>query len=111
RGVAGFRRRAAGAVVFHGSEGAMAAGGARRSGLHLLGHHVGLKPQRTARQELGCQVEWLGGSAEAMDAAVVRLKLAPLLDLETRKLSAGQRRRLSLARLVAGPRALWPFGG
>src|SRR5690606_24986627 len=79
---------------------------ARRSALHLLGHHEGLKPQRTARQELGFQIEWLGGSAEAMDAAVARLKLAPLLDLETRKLSAGQRRRLSLARLVAAPRAL-----
>jgi heme exporter protein A len=80
---------------------------ARRSALHLLGHHEGLKPQRTARQELGFQVEWLGGSAAAMDAAVERLRLAPLLDLETRKLSAGQRRRLSLARLVAAPRALW----
>ena len=35
------------------------------------------------------------------------LGLAPLLGLEVRKLSAGQRRRLALARLVASPRALW----
>ncbi len=107
RAVAGFIRPDAGAVVFHDAEGAMEAETARRAALHLLGHHEGLKPQRTARQELGFQVEWLGGSAAAMDAAVERLKLAPLLDLETRKLSAGQRRRLSLARLVAAPRALW----
>jgi len=107
RAVAGFIRPDAGAVVFHDAEGAMEAETARRAALHLLGHHEGLKPQRTARQELGFQVEWLGGSAVAMDAAVERLKLAPLLDLETRKLSAGQRRRLSLARLVAAPRALW----
>jgi heme exporter protein B len=31
----------------------------------------------------------------------------PLLDLEVRKLSAGQRRRLAFARLVAAPRPLW----
>lgn len=107
RAVAGFIRPDAGAVVFHDADGAVEAETARRSALHLLGHHEGLKPQRTARQELGFQIEWLGGSAAAMDAAVERLKLAPLLDLETRKLSAGQRRRLSLARLVAAPRALW----
>lgn len=107
RAVAGFIRPDAGTIAFRGAEGVMEAETARRSALHLLGHHEGLKPQRTARQELGFQVEWLGGSVETMDAAVARLKLSPLLDLETRKLSAGQRRRLSLARLVAAPRALW----
>ena len=30
-----------------------------------------------------------------------------LFDLEVRKLSAGQRRRLSLGRLLASPRRLW----
>lgn len=107
RAVAGFIRPDVGAVVFHDATGRVEAETARRSALHLLGHHEGLKPQRTARQELGFQVDWLGGSAVALDAAVARLKLSPLLDLETRKLSAGQRRRLSLARLVAAPRALW----
>lgn len=107
RAVAGFIRPDAGTIAFHGADGEMEAETTQRSALHLLGHHEGLKPQRTARQELGFQVEWLGGSAAAVDAAVARLKLAPLLDLETRKLSAGQRRRLSLARLVAAPRVLW----
>lgn len=107
RAVAGFIRPDVGAVVFHDATGMTEAETARRSALHLLGHHEGLKPQRTARQELGFQIEWLGGSTTALDAAVARLKLSPLLDLETRKLSAGQRRRLSLARLVAAPRALW----
>src|SRR5690606_18162708 len=107
RAVAGFIRPDVGAVAFHDATGLVEAETPRRSALQLLGHHEGLKPQRTARQELGVQVEWLGGSAAALGAAVARLKLAPLLDLETRKLSAGQRRRLSLARLVAAPRALW----
>lgn len=107
RAVAGFIRPDAGKIAFHGADGEMEAETTRRAALHLLGHHEGLKPQRTARQELGFQVEWLGGSVTAMNAAVERLKLAPLLDLETRRLSAGQRRRMSLARLVAAPRALW----
>lgn len=107
RAVAGFIRPDAGTIAFRGADGEIEAETARRAALHLLGHHEGLKPQRTAGQELGFQVEWLGGAANGLAAAVARLKLAPLLDLETRKLSAGQRRRLSLARLVAAPRALW----
>ena len=35
------------------------------------------------------------------------LDLVPLLDLEVRRLSAGQRRRLALARMLAAPRPLW----
>jgi heme exporter protein A len=35
------------------------------------------------------------------------MDLKRLLDLEVRRLSAGQRRRLALARLVASPRSLW----
>ena len=35
------------------------------------------------------------------------LDLAPLMPLEVRKLSAGQRRRLALARLLTAPRSLW----
>ena len=44
-------------------------------------------------------------TADGIAAAVDVLALAPLLDLEVRKLSAGQRRRLALARLIAAPRA------
>jgi heme exporter protein A len=108
RAVAGFIRPDAGAITFGGADGeALDSEVARRDGLHLLGHLEGLKPTRTARQEFDFQTAWLGGSEVAREAAVTRLSLAPLLDLETRKLSAGQKRRLSLARLIAAPRALW----
>ena len=75
--------------------------------LHWLGHLEGLKPTRTARQELSFQTAYLGGNPDQMARAIERLSLTALLDLECRKLSAGQRRRLSLARLVAVPRSLW----
>ena len=108
RAVAGFIRPDAGTITFGGADGeALDSEAARRDGVHLLGHLEGLKPTRTARQEFDFQTAWLGASEAAREAAVTRLSLAPLLDLETRKLSAGQKRRLSLARLIAAPRALW----
>ena len=108
RAVAGFIRPDSGAITFGGADGeALDSEAARRDGVHLLGHLEGLKPTRTARQEFDFQTAWLGGTSAAREAAVARLSLTPLLDLETRKLSAGQKRRLSLARLVAAPRALW----
>jgi len=108
RAVAGFIRPDEGAITFGGADGeALDSETARRDGVHLLGHLEGLKPARTARQEFDFQTAWLGGNSAAREAAIARLSLTPLLDLETRKLSAGQKRRLSLARLIAAPRALW----
>jgi len=109
RAVAGFIRPDAGTITFSGGPDAetLDAETARREGVHLLGHLEGLKPTRTARQEFDFQTDWLGGTDAAREAAITQLALTPLLDLETRKLSAGQKRRLSLARLVAAPRALW----
>lgn len=78
-----------------------------REHIHLLGHLDGLKSSRTARDELGFWTGFAGGAPGAVEAAAARLDLTPLLDLEVRRLSAGQRRRLALARLLAAPRPLW----
>ncbi|MGO4408462.1 MULTISPECIES: heme ABC exporter ATP-binding protein CcmA [unclassified Brevundimonas] len=111
RAGAGFIHPDAGAITFSGGPGSddemLDAETARRDCVHLLGHLEGLKPTRTARQEFDFQTDWLGGDEAGRETAIARLSLSPLLDLETRKLSAGQKRRLSLARLVAAPRALW----
>jgi len=108
RAVAGFIAPAAGQIAFLGDGGAaLDAEEARRAAVHLLGHHDGLKPGRTARDELVFQVGWTGGDEAGALAAAERLALTPLLGLAVRHLSAGQRRRLALARLVASPRALW----
>lgn len=107
RAIAGFIRPASGTVRFEGPDGAMEAEDARRAQTHMVGHQDGLKSGRLARDELLFQVRWTGGGDVAADAAAERLNLVRLLDLEVRKLSAGQRRRLALARLVASPRPLW----
>jgi len=103
RAVAGLVRPEAGTIAFGDTDPAEARG----AGLHLVGHQDGLKPARTAAEELAFWSRWTGGTDAGLAAATEALGLASLLDLEVRRLSAGQRRRLALARLVAAPRPLW----
>jgi len=71
--------------------------------IHFLGHHDALSPSRTVSQELKFQADFLGGDVSGIE----QLNLTPLLDLETRYLSAGQKRRLSFARLLMAKRPIW----
>jgi heme exporter protein A len=103
RAVAGLVPLEAGEIAFGNAE----AGEARGGGLHLVGHQDGLKPARTTREELEFWSVWSGGTAASAEHAAQALDLSGLLDLEVRRLSAGQRRRLTLARLLAAPRPLW----
>jgi heme exporter protein A len=107
RAVAGLLRLEAGLIRFEGEAGGLEPDEARSAGLHLVGHHDGLKTNRTAGEELAFWARWSGGTDDGIARAVDALALTPLLDLEVRKLSAGQRRRLVLGRLIAAPRALW----
>ena len=107
RAVAGLLRPAEGTIAFEGEAGPLEADAARAEQLHLLGHQDGLKSSRTAWEELRFQTLWTGGTEPSARAAAKRFDLTRLLDLEVRRLSAGQRRRLALARLTASPRALW----
>lgn len=103
RAVAGLVRLEAGEIGFGGVDPA----DARGDGLHLQGHADGLKAARTAREELTFWTNWGGGDEASAREAARALELTGLLDLEVRRLSAGQRRRLALARMVAAPRPLW----
>lgn len=108
RAVAGLIRPEAGRIDFADADAnAIEATAARAHETHLLGHLDGLKGQRLAKDELAFQSHWLGRTHDGIEQAVEALGLAPLLELEVRKLSAGQRRRLALARLIGSPRALW----
>jgi heme exporter protein A len=58
-------------------------------------------------ENLAFWAEFLGGDRGKVTAALETVGLAPLAGLPAAYLSAGQRRRLSIARLVAVNRPLW----
>jgi len=107
RAIAGFLRPAAGSISFVGPGGPVEADEARSAGLHLAGHQDGLKSNRLAGAELLFQARWTGATDAGVTKAREALDLDVIAGLEVRKLSAGQRRRLSLGRLIASPRPLW----
>jgi heme exporter protein A len=73
---------------------------------HYLGHQDALKPSLSVAENLQFWTEFLGGRTPAL-AALEKVGLEPLADLPAAYLSAGQRRRLSIARLIAVARPLW----
>lgn len=73
---------------------------------HYLGHLDALKPSLTVAENLAFWSRFLGG-AEGIDAALAAVGLAGIAQLPAAYLSAGQRRRLSIARLIAIKRPLW----
>jgi heme exporter protein A len=73
---------------------------------HYLGHQDALKPSLSVAENLQFWSEFLGGQTPALEA-LEKVGLEPLADLPAAYLSAGQRRRLSIARLIAVARPLW----
>ena len=81
-----------------------------RASLHYVGHLDAVKPVLSVTENLAF---WAGmrssdrNAACLVDGALDRFGLASLGDMPARLLSAGQRRRLNLARLVASQAPLW----
>lgn len=76
-------------------------------GLHVVGHRDALKGSLTARENLAFAQGLLGAPRLAPDAALAAVGLAHAVDLPVAWLSAGQRRRAALARLLVAWRPLW----
>jgi len=75
---------------------------------HFLGHRDGLKPSLSVRENLGFWRDFFGGERGlSTDASLDALGIGHLCELPASYLSAGQRRRLAIARLVATRRPVW----
>ncbi len=103
RTLAGFMTPESGTIAFIENGSQVESDVAPAKLVHFLGHHDALSPSRTVAQELDFQAAYLGGAVAGIEV----LNLTALLDLETRYLSAGQKRRLSLARLLMAKRPVW----
>jgi heme exporter protein A len=102
--MAGLLRPVAGTMVLEG-------GDKERSipeQAHYLGHQDALKPSLSVAENLRFWMQLLGaGSGLAPLDALEAVGLIELADLPAGYLSAGQRRRLSLARLIGAKRPIW----
>lgn len=80
-----------------------------RARLHYVGHLDAIKAALTPREMLGFWAALRGAvpTASAVDEALAAFALASVADWPCRWLSAGQRRRLALARLTPAPAPVW----
>src|SRR6478672_11671116 len=79
---------------------------------HYVGHANGIKASLTVAENLRFWTEYLAeddgdGNADRLEEALDHFNLLDLSDIPAGYLSAGQRRRLGLARLLVAHRTLW----
>ena len=102
--IAGLLSPARGAIRLEGGE-------AERSlaeQCHFVGHRDGLKPSLTVQENLAFWRDFLGGEpGVGLEQSLEALEIAHLAELPAAYLSAGQRRRLALTRLLATQRPVW----
>ena len=91
--LAGLGRLASGTLQWDGAD-ALADRSLHATRLAYLGHLDAIKPGLTAAENAGRE-------------SLAAMNLMPLADLPARMLSAGQKRRLALARLLANRAPLW----
>jgi heme exporter protein A len=74
---------------------------------HYLGHRDALKPSLSVIENLSFWRDFLGGEVFDATAGLAAVGLDHAAHLPAAYLSAGQRRRLSIARLLAVRRPIW----
>jgi heme exporter protein A len=103
RMVAGLLRLAEGDLALDGGDPELTIG----EQAHYLGHQDALKPALSVGENLRFWSRFFGGKHAASVPALEAVGLDALADLPAAYLSAGQRRRLSIARLLAVKRPIW----
>jgi heme exporter protein A len=100
--IAGLLRPSRGQLILDGADAELSIG----EQAHYIGHQDAIKPSLTVGENLTFWNNALDGTREVA-LALAGVGLAALAHLPALYLSAGQRRRLSLARLLAIARPIW----
>lgn len=74
---------------------------------HYVGHANGLRASLTVAENARFWAHYLGGPADRVEPALERFGLGFLAAVPAGYLSAGQKRRLGLVRLLLAPRPVW----
>jgi len=78
-----------------------------REHCHYISHQDGLKNSLTARENLEFWAHMLGEGVFSAKSALEQLSLGHIADIPAGYLSAGQKRRVALARLLVAQRPVW----
>ena len=103
--LAGYLRPVNGMLAWSG-ENTLHTPDAHRARTHYVGHLDAVKPTLTVAEHLAFWSR-IKGFNQAAEGILAALDLEDLADVPGRFLSAGQKRRLSLTRLLASPAELW----
>lgn len=95
------------AGVLHPEAGAVTTESGDSPDLHFLGYGTAVKTRLTVTENLAFWREVYGSTGLAVPDALSRVGLAHTAALDAGVLSAGQTRRLGLARLLVSRRAVW----
>jgi len=101
--VAGLMPPAAGRIALEGGAAETPVG----EQCHYIGHLAAIKTSLSIEENARFWSGFLGGAPGRLDAALDTFGLEALRDIPAGYLSAGQKRRLGLARLVLAERPLW----
>jgi len=101
--IAGLLLPAGGTIACEGGEGELTV----PEQAHYLGHRDALKPALSVEENLSFWRDFLGGEAGDTGESLAKVGLAHATHLPAAYLSAGQRRRLSIGRLIAVRRPVW----
>jgi heme exporter protein A len=104
--IAGFLSPASGTIRLQTNAGDVLDPEQRGRFVAWLGHHDGVKPQMSVRETLVFFARLYGDAGEVA-SALEAVGLARLADLPGQYLSAGQKKRVALARLLVCRRPLW----
>lgn len=108
RAIAGFLDPVSGTIRLRTTDGKATSGAEERAGfIGWLGHQDGSKPQLTAFEALSFFARYYGAQIAQIENGLAQVGLARVRDLPVHYLSAGQKRRLALARLSLTKRPLW----
>jgi heme exporter protein A len=101
--IAGLLELSGGSIALEGGEGELTL--AEQS--HYLGHRDALKPALSVSENLKFWLDFLGGAPSNLADSLATVELDHAARLPAAYLSAGQRRRLSIARLLTVQRPVW----
>ena len=101
--IAGVLRPSAGTVRIEGDDPELRL----ETNIGLLGHRSAIKSRLTVTENLAFWAALNGRPAAGIGPVLERVGLGPIAGLDAGYLSAGQTRRLALARLVLSERPLW----